>query len=697
VQARLDDPPELLPGIGPVTARRLAAEGVTRIADLLLHLPRRYEDRRSAVTVAEALRAEHAVLVSAEVRRLRSRRARRRMHIVEAELEDGGGRLAAIWFNQPWVAQRLEEGQKVLAYGQPRPGRGGRLQLVNPEIHRDEGEGSAAAVGGLVPRYPPLAGLGGARLRRVLEAARELAGSLEEPLPDDLRRRLGLPVLGAALAQLHAPTLADDDPERALRLTELAEGRSPAHRRLAFDELLAFALDVERDRRRRRGLGAPRCPVDDELRRLATEILPFRLTRAQRRVVREVARDMAGPHPMARLLQGDVGSGKTVVAALAMLLAVRSGYQAALMAPTEILAEQHHRTLEQLFAATGLAPTLLTASVAPGRARALRSSLAGGEVTVVVGTHALVQEAVDFERLGLVVVDEQHRFGANQRRALVSKGSAPHLLVMTATPIPRSLALTLYGDLDLSVIDELPPGRLPVRTEVRPASSRGRVLAFVGREIAEGGRALLIYPLIEASERVEATSLEEAVAEVHAGLPGVDLGVIHGRMPRAERESVFARFRAGDLQALLATTVVEVGVDVPEASVIVIESAERFGLSQLHQLRGRVGRGTRASWCVLLTRPDAGADARRRLELFAATRDGFELAEADLALRGPGELAGTRQWGATGFRFADLARDRDLVREARRVASELAARGGLEAARAALARFHRLGPEPPPG
>ncbi len=437
--------------------------------------------------------------------------------------------------------------------------------------------------------------------------------------------------------------------------------------------------------------------MDDDLRQLAAEMLPFRLTKAQRRVVREIANDMLGPHPMARLLQGDVGSGKTVVAALAMMVAARSGYQAALMAPTEILAEQHRRTLESLFALTPLRPVLLTAGVAPREARATRVALERGEVALVVGTHALLQETVGFARLGLVIVDEQHRFGAAQRQALLSKGAAPHLLVMTATPIPRSLALTLYGDLDLSILDELPPGRVPVRTELRPASARSRVLAFVRREISEGGRALLVYPLIEASDRVEAASIQDAVSQIRVELPGIALGLIHGRMARAEREDVFARFRSGAVQAVLATTVVEVGVDVPEASVIVIESAERFGLSQLHQLRGRVGRGTRPSWCILLIHPEAGADACRRLEIFCTTRDGFELAEADLVLRGPGELAGTRQWGPTGFRFADLVRDHDLVGEARRVAVELAARGELETARTALARFHSIAPDPPPG
>jgi len=619
------------------------------------------------------------------------------MHIVEAVLEDETGNLPAIWFNQPWVAQRLEDDQVILAYGQPRPGRGGHLRLVNPEIHPDEAGEDAAGVSGLVARYSPLGGLGGARLRRVLEAARGFLGTIDDPLPADLRKDLELPSLAAAIEELHTPSLSDDTPDRDARLDDLAAHRSNCHRRLAFDELLAFALAVEGERRRRRGLGAPACTVDDDLRRLAAEILPFRLTAAQRRVVREIGGDMAGPHPMARLLQGDVGSGKTVVAALAMLLAARAGYQAALMAPTEILAEQHQRTLESLFAGTRLTPVLLTAGVAAAEARAARAALRRGKVALVVGTHALLQEAVDFAHLGLVVVDEQHRFGAAQRRALVSKGVAPHLLVMTATPIPRSLALTMYGDLDLSILDELPPGRLPVRTELRPASARGRVLAFVRREIARGGRALLVYPLIEASDRIDATSLEEAVSEVRAELSGVGIGVIHGRMGRAEREEVFASFRSGVIQAVLATTVVEVGVDVPEASVVVVESAERFGLSQLHQLRGRVGRGTRASWCILLTHPEAGADARHRLEVFCATSDGFDLAEADLALRGPGELAGTRQWGSSGFRFADLVRDHDLVGQARRIAGELAARGELETARTALARFHRIAPEPPPG
>ncbi len=676
----LDDLPDVLPGVGPVTVKALAEVGVHRVADLVLHLPRRYEVRSAAVSVAEALEADHPVLLAVSVRSVSSRRPRRRLSLVEALVADPTGTVAAVWFNQPWVEERLRGWREVVLWGRVRRSAKGRPQLVNPEVHPAESDPS-----GVVPRYPPLGPLGGRRLRRAVTAALDAVPACPDPVPVGIRTGLGLPSLAEALGTLHQP-----DPERLGRdgLAALGDGRSSCHRRLAFDELLAFAVQCETRRRTRSRVCAPSLAAGPSLRREAAAMLPFSLTGAQRRVVREILADLAAPLPMARLLQGDVGSGKTAVAAVALLAAVRAGAQAALMAPTELLAEQHQRSLGRLFARVGIEPVLLTSSRPAAASRTVRGELARGQRSIVIGTHALLQERVGFERLGLVVIDEQHRFGAAEREALVAKGRAPHLLVMTATPIPRSLALTLHGDLDLSVIDELPPGRVPVRTEIRPATARARVLEFVRRQVGEGGRAYLVYPLIEASQEIAAEALEARADEVARALPGVALGVLHGRMPRPAREATTARFRAGEIQVLLATTVVEVGVDVPEASVMVVESAERFGLSQLHQLRGRVGRGSRPSWCVLLVGPDAGALAHERLAVFAATHDGFDLAEADLRLRGPGELAGIRQWGTTGFRFADLVRHRDLVPEARRVARELSAGGRLDEARASLAAVY---------
>jgi ATP-dependent DNA helicase RecG len=428
--------------------------------------------------------------------------------------------------------------------------------------------------------------------------------------------------------------------------------------------------------------------VVDEAR--IRQLLPFELTGAQQRVLQEIIRDFEGGPPMARLIQGDVGSGKTVVAGLAMLMALDSGHQVAFMAPTELLAEQHGRTFSSLLSNAGHTTHQLTGSLSAAEQRQVREGLTDGSVRLVVGTHALFQESVAFENLGLVVVDEQHRFGVTQRQALAEKGRAPHLLVMTATPIPRSLALTLYGDLDLSIIDQMPPGRRPVKTHLRFADARPNVLEFVRSEVTEGGRAFVVYPIIDASDELEAAALTEHEESVRKALPGVEVGVLHGRLDRVRREEAIARFRDGSVQVLLATTVVEVGVDVPEASVMIIESAQRFGLSQLHQLRGRVGRGERQAWCILMADDGLGEDARRRLEVVCESNDGFEIAEADLELRGPGELTGIRQWGPAGFRFANLFRDRDLINLTRDLAAESEASGELDRLLDALGAYHRV-------
>jgi ATP-dependent DNA helicase RecG len=518
-----------------------------------------------------------------------------------------------------------------------------------------------------------------------------------DPMPAALRDALGLPGLDEALRGLHDPQPPPGDRERALAVSSLCRRETASHRRLAFDELLAFACGLLERRSRREAHPSPRCREPQAVDELARSMLPFELTGAQRRVIGEIARDLAGVHPMARLVQGDVGCGKTAVAALAIRLVLDSGHQAALMAPTELLAEQHARTLERLFAGTAYGVSLLSSSQpAPERAAVL-AGLADGGRRLVVGTHALIQQRVSFHELGLVVVDEQHRFGVMQRQRLVDKGLEPHLLVMTATPIPRSLALTLYGDLDLSVIDEQPPGRTPVTTVIRPSSATPRVLAFLRDELAAGGRAFLVYPTIDGSEDSALPALEQRAAEVAVALPGVALGVVHGRMPRAERDEVTERFRRGEVQALLTTTVVEVGIDVPEASVVIVEGAERFGLSQLHQLRGRVGRGARRSWCILITGGEATPAAQRRLESLAISNDGFAIAEMDLELRGPGELTGFRQWGPASFRFADLLQHGGEVALAREVAGRLARDGRLAEVRSALARYHRIDADLPAG
>ncbi len=687
-------PVDVLTGIGPKLREGLEAQGVYRVVDLLLHLPYRYEDRSQRVSLGQRMQPDTWVLVWGQVHVTSVRRARRRgMKIVSGLVDDGSGSVPVVWFNQPWIDRRLEGAGMLSLYGPIREDRGGRIRLVNPEVN-DLSDGGNE---GLVPVYRRLGPLGGRRLRRLVEQALGAADQCADPLPDDIRDELSVPELRSALRWLHDPKLPEDEELRSTNVAGLCGRRSPEHRRLAFDELLAFACSLAEHRVRRQSKTAPRCVVAGPVEDLAKNLLPFHLTGAQLRVVREIATDLKGPQPMARLVQGDVGCGKTAVAALAMRLALAAGYQVALMAPTELLAEQHVRTLAGLFGPLGYEVHLLTSSQRAAGQRTARAGLADGSIRIVVGTHALIQKGVEFKELGLAVVDEQHRFGTNQRQLLAEKGGSPHVLVMTATPIPRSLALTLYGDLDLSIIDELPPGRRPVRTVIRDSSAEEKLYDFLRREVAGGGRAFVVFPMIEGSDEIAVPALEERAGEIEARLSGVVVGSLHGRMAREERESVTRRFRDGEIRVLLATTVVEVGVDVPEASMMIIEGADRFGLSQLHQLRGRVGRGELASWCVLMIGSDASELARRRLEVLVESTDGFRIAEADLELRGPGELTGFRQWGPAGFRFADLLRDHDLVLSARDLAHRLAAEGRLDEVREVLEKYHRVESELPSG
>ena len=675
-----------LKGIGPKSADALAAEGIHTVLDLLLHLPRRYEDRTRTTGLDTRLDPGTWVLLRGRVVGVRQRRIPgRRLLIVDGVVDDGLGRLNVVWFNQRWILRRVSDEPELYLYGQVREQRGGGLQLVNPEIEETGDEAER-----VVPVYRRLGRFGGRRLRRLIEQSVPAAGSCRDPLSDGIRKRCGLPTLAETLRELHAPICPDDEELRQQVLNALNHGRSRFHRRLAFDELLVFACTMSSRRVARRSARAPQIRTSAVDPGRMRRLLPFELTGAQRRTLEQITGDLDGCQPMARLIQGDVGSGKTVVAAMVMLMVLDSDYQVAFMAPTELLAEQHGQTISALLADAGYATEQLTGSMPAIEQRRVRDGLADGSVRLVVGTHALFQESVNFENLGLVVVDEQHRFGVSQRQALAEKGRAPHLMVMTATPIPRSLALTLYGDLDLSIIDEMPPGRRPIKTHLRFEDARTRVFEFLREEIGEGGRVFIVYPLIDASDELEAAALTEHEEEVRRALPGVEMAVLHGRLDRAAREQAISSFRDGSVQVLLATTVVEVGVDVPEASVMMIESAQRFGLSQLHQLRGRVGRGERQSWCILMADDGLGEDARRRLEVVCESNDGFEIAEADLELRGPGELSGIRQWGPAGFRFADLFRDLDLINLTRDLAAESESSGELEALLEALAAYHAV-------
>lgn len=658
----LQAPVQFVKGVGPQRAAALAQEGVRSFEDLLFRLPLRYEDRSRFARVVE-LREGMKVSVAGVIAAAGLRRGRR-FSLYEVRLEDETGRLKALWFNQPYLKDVLARGRRVVLYGAvERDAYGdGRVMMSSPEYELlEEGDAAGVHTGRLVPVYEKLGPLTGKALRRILTGlAASIGNDLPDPLPPLVRERLGVIGRGEALRRVHLPGSADE-------LDSLNAFRSPAHLRLILEELFLFQLGLAR---RRRGLQGQRkgiaFAINDRTREAVKRVLPFPLTGAQKRVLREIADDMRSPHPMHRLLQGDVGSGKTVVALLAMVIALENGYQAAFMAPTEILAEQHFLTLRRLLARCPYTVELLSSALKGREREAALARLALGKAQVAVGTHALIQESVRFARLGVAVVDEQHRFGVLQREDLIRKGYDVDVLVMTATPIPRTLALTVYGDLDVSLLDERPPGRTPIRTLQKPASARREVVELVRREVAAGRQAYVVYPLVEESEKLEDVRAATQMAEEwRVALPGVRVGLLHGRLKSPEKEQAMAAFARGELHVLVATTVVEVGVDVPNATVMVVEHAERFGLAQLHQLRGRVGRGAGEATCVLMSHGRLSDDARARLEVMARSDDGFLIAEKDLELRGPGDFFGTRQWGMPDFRASHLIRDRDLLERAR--------------------------------
>jgi ATP-dependent DNA helicase RecG len=671
----LATPLHAVKGIGPRRAAALEAEGLRTVEDLLLHLPFRYEDRSRFLPIASlapGLRGTvRGRVVTSALRRTRARG----LTIFEALVEDASGSIRVLFFNQPYLRTLLAGGREVILYGEASPARFGRkglvLQAPQFEVLADD-DPEAIHTGRVVPIYRRLPGLSSRAIRRLVHALlRGLPGIVPDPLPPGLAQARGFPPRRAAISESHFPS-AGADP------LDLQACRSRAQRRLIFEEFfflqLGFALA-------RRAAGearfrAPGLRVDDGIRARIRAALPFHLTGAQRRALKEIADDLMSPRPMSRLLQGDVGSGKTMVSLLAALLVAENGYQVAFMAPTEILAEQHHRLFTGLLRGKGHAVGLLTAGVTGPARRQVLQGLRSGAIPILVGTHALLEDEVRFRSLRLAVIDEQHRFGVAQRARLKAKGGPARrtdVLVMTATPIPRSLALTLYGDLDLSVIDELPPGRRPVKTVLRGEESRRRVYDFLRSQVAGGRQAYVVYPLVDESEQTEikaAVAMAERLRrEVFPGLP---VGLLHGRMRPEERETVMAGFAAGRVPILVATTVIEVGIDVANATVMVIEQAERFGLSQLHQLRGRVGRGAHESYCVLMAGAGAREEAARRLEVMCETSDGFVIARRDLEMRGPGEFLGTRQSGLPDLKIGDVLRDHDILEDARCEAFALA-------------------------
>ena len=640
-------------------AEALRRLGVVTAGDLLFHIPHRYEDASTVSPIATLEPGMHGTIIGRVVSKgvLPTRKG---LRIFQAVLKDDSGMIEVSWPGQPFLDRTIGKGDVLLVSGQCRFFHGRQLQPREFLNLGAEDEGTAQ--GRVLSVYPATEGLSFKQIRAIIESHLDaLLPLVTEYLPRELYVAAGVPTIADALRLVHRPT----------SLAEAMLGRT----RLAFEELFFVQLLHQRAKSLAREV---RRGIRYENRRTLTsrlrESLPFQLTGAQMRALREIFADMCSERRMQRLLQGDVGSGKTIVALFSALLALENGYQAAIMAPTELLAEQHHRTMSRLLAPLALEPLLLTGGLRAAPRREAQARLAAEEPVVVVGTHALVQEATRFARLGFAAIDEQHRFGVEQRKALGAKGEAPDVLLMSATPIPRSLALTLYGDLDLSILDERPPGRQPITTALRPERARARVLAFLDQELAAGRQAYIVYPVIEESEKTDlkaATTMFEMLAGEGGPLAHRRVALLHGRIPADERDAIMRRFRDGEIDVLVATTVIEVGIDVANATVMLVEHPERFGLSQLHQLRGRVGRGAEQSYCILLG--DVGEEAAERLRTFVSTEDGFEIARADLRLRGMGDLFGERQSGVPAFRVADPLRDEELNEQARRAAERLLA------------------------
>ena len=691
----LSTPVQYTKGIGPRLAEVLAGKGIHTVADLLHYLPFRYEDRLNPRGIAELRPGEMATVI-AEVRSAGLFRTRR-MPIFQMTAGQGRARLKCLWFNGTYLRDQFKPGQLVALYGKVEEDRGGELQIMQPQFEilndpSDEGtvgaEHKLAAsleVGRIVPIYES-AGQG--RLtarwfRRIIRSALEnMPPDQRDPIPAAVRARMSLISRNEALWKVHWPDAGES-------FADLQSARTPAHVRLIFEELFFLELGLEFKRRQMKAQTGIAFTLDDRAREAIKKILPFHPTSAQKKVLKEIAADMQRPYPMRRLLQGDVGSGKTIVAFEAAIIAIENGYQVALMAPTEILAQQHYLNARRILENAGYRIVLLTGSLEQDRKREIRRHITQGNAHLIIGTHALLEETVEFAKIGLVIVDEQHRFGVMQRLKLMRKSSdeeaesraensvspaEPDVLVMTATPIPRTLALTLYGDLDLSVLDELPPGRTPIVTRQVSDERSAEVWEFVRKQVAAGNQAYVVYPVIEGNEERELKAALKMYKELsNVVFADLKVGLLHGRLDNDLKEQVMRRFHLGELNILVATTVIEVGVDVPNATVMVIEHAERFGLSQLHQLRGRIGRGGAKSFCILMTGGKVSEDGERRLDAMVRTNDGFQIAELDLELRGPGEFFGTRQAGLPNFLVANLIRDRQILEAAKREAAAVMA------------------------
>ena len=660
-----------LKGVGPARAELLAARGIRTVEDLLYYTPFRYEDRTHITRIRDLVPGQ-TTTVLAQVLTCGLTRTRKGAYIYDLAARDASGMIRCIWFNAVYLEKGkvFRQGQRVFFYGKvERDFYGtGNLQIVQPQFEilpEDESEsGNSIEVERVVPIYEGMGKLGARTIRRLIWTALNSLGDIRpDRLPLSVRQKNRLVDRATALRQTHFPD--SDQP-----LEQLCNFRTPAQVRLIFEEFFNIGAGLALRRRKAKAAQGIELAPKASARAAIRSILPFHPTAAQKRVLKELVDDMCSPHPMNRLLQGDVGSGKTIVAIQAAILAIENGYQVALMAPTEILATQHYLYTKALLQPLPYQIDLLISARKPADKAELKERIVKGEINLVVGTHALLEEDVAFSKLGLVVVDEQHRFGVLQRFGLIRKAVNPHVLVMTATPIPRTLALTLYGDLDFSVIDELPPNRTPIETRLVEEGERARAFEFIREKVRRGGQAYVVYPVIEEGGKLD---LKPAVRMFEQLSQNVfrefRVGLLHGRLPSEEKEDVMRRFKLGEVQVLVSTTVVEVGVDVPNATVMLIEQAERFGLSQLHQLRGRIGRGSQKSHCLLAASEKRNELAAQRLQTMVETNDGFKIAEIDLRLRGPGEFFGTRQWGIPAFRIGNLIRDQEILEWAKREAS----------------------------
>ncbi len=645
-------------GVGKVIARELGKRGIHAVFDLLYTPPRSYQDRRRFIPIGNIVPGQSA-LIRGTIKEIRKVRLKYRAAF-EMLVRDDTGSISAKWIGSPRHLFRFRKNQNIMLFGRFRRSLT-MLETFHPEIIEKE---DSIEMGRLVPVYPEIEGISQKRMRRIVaDAIKEFAPGLEDPLPARIRKDRGLPGIEGAMREVHFPSNSN--------LQELRARRSPAKRRLIFDELFLLQLVLALKRSKASGQRGIAFTIPD-LEELYGAI-PFTLTGAQARVIQEITADMSRSTPMNRLLQGDVGCGKTVVAFVCAWIAVRNGYQVAFMAPTQLLAEQHYLSTLALARKLNLRTALLTSGMGSS-AEEVRDRARKAEIDILIGTHALIQESVEFHNLGLAIIDEQHRFGVAQRSTLKGKGLGPDVLTMTATPIPRTLGLTLYGDLDISVIDELPPGRMPIQTGLFHESDRGKVYTLLKGEIEKGRQCYMVYPLIEESEKMELKDATQMAEEIGGVFPEFRVGLIHGRMPVDQRERIMSSFKEGAMDILVSTTVIEVGINIPNATVMVIENAERFGLSQIHQLRGRVGRSSYSSKCLLLSSTRLTDEARRRLEIIVKSTDGFRVAEEDLAIRGPGELMGERQSGFYQFRVANLMRDAKMLSEARHEAFRLVER-----------------------